>query len=234
MDKITRKELKSDHFALEVGHGVDYLGDHRNMILRWGSIALAVIVLAVGISWYRSSQRAERQQALTSALQIQNSSVGPAQNEFTLAFPSQADKDKAMQKAFSDIAAKYPDTDEGMIAEYSLGSVAADKGDLAQAEKRFKLVADSGSKTYASLAKLSLAQVYQAQGKTADAETLVKSLIDHPTMLVSKEQAIIALAHLKAASNPTEARKLLEPLRASQRGAVSRAALTALSDLPQK
>jgi tetratricopeptide (TPR) repeat protein len=234
LDKITRRELKSDHFALEVGHGVDYLGHHRSQIIRWGSIALVAIILVVAISWFRNYRRAERQEALASALQIQNSAVGPPQSEFALAYPSQADKDKAMLKAFSDVATKYSDTDEGMIAEYSLGSIAADKGDMAQAEKRYKLVADSASNAYASLAKLSLAQVYQAQGKTTDAENLVKSVMDHPTMLVSKEQAIIALAHLKASSNPQEARKLLEPLRASQRGAISRAALSALGDLPQK
>jgi hypothetical protein len=48
---------------------------------------------------------------------------------------------------------------------------------------------------------------------------------------VSKEQAIIALAKLKAKDNPAEARKLLEPLRAEKRSAVSRAAITALNEI---
>jgi predicted negative regulator of RcsB-dependent stress response len=121
-----------------------------------------------------------------------------------------------------------------LIAQYYLASQAADKGDLPQAEKRFRLVADSGERDYAALANLALAQIYQSEGKVADAEKLVRSVMDHPTALVSKEQATITLARLVAPSNPQEARKLLEPLRASSRSAVSRAALTALSDLPQK
>jgi len=56
------------------------------------------------------------------------------------------------------------------------------------------------------------------------------TLIDDPTILVSKEQATIALAKVLAKKNPAEARKLLEPLRA-ERGPVSRAALTALGEM---
>ena len=234
MDRITRKELKSDRFALEVEHSVSYVSHHRKNFLQWGGIALGVVVLLVAIFWYRGYRHGVRQEALSSALRIQNASVGPQQSEFALGYPTEADKKNASNKAFTELAAKYPNSDEGSIAEYYLGASAADKGDLAQAEKRFKLVADNGEKAYASLAKLSLAQTYQAQGKLSEAENIVKSIIDHPTVLVSKEEAVIALAHIMATSKPQEARKLLEPLRSSQRSAISRAALTALSDIPQK
>ena len=234
MDKLTRKELKSDNFAIEVEHGVGYVTDHRQTFIKWGSIGLAVVVAIVAIAWYRGYQHDKRAEALAAALQIQNAMVGPPQNEFALAYPSQAEKDKASGKAFADLAAKYPNTSEGEIGEYYLAAAAADKGDLAQAEKRFKLVADSGEKDYASLAKLSLAQIYQAQNKIPEAENLIKTVIDHPTSLVSKDEATIALAHVMANSKPQEARKILEGLRGSQRSAISRAALTALSDIPQK
>jgi hypothetical protein len=55
--------------------------------------------------------------------------------------------------------------------------------------------------------------------------------MDDPTVLVSKEEATITLARLLAKSNPVEARKLLEPLRA-ERGPVSRAAITLLGEIP--
>lgn len=234
MDKVTRKELKTDRFALEVEHSVEYVSVHRSQIVKWGSLAAAAVLLIVGTLWYRSYQHAARQQALAAAIQIQNSQVGPSQSEYAISYPSQADKDQAVSKAFSDLIAKYPGSDEAMIGEFYLAAQAADKGDLTQAQKRFQLVVDSGPKDYASLAKLSLAQIYQSQGKLSEAEKLVRSVMDNPTVLVSKEQATISLAHLVAPSNPQEARKLLEPLRANPRGAVSRAALTALGDLPQK
>ena len=234
MDRVTRKELKSDFFAFEVGQGVDYVSVHRRDFVRWGAIALAAILLFAGIYWYRGYQHSARAAALASALDIQNASLGPAQNEYMLTYPTQADKDAAASKAFTELSAKYPNSDEGLIGEYYLAVLAADKGDLTQAEKRFKLVADGAQSAYASLAKLSLASIYQSQGKLAEGEKLIRSIIDSPTVLVSKEQATIALARLVSQSNPDEARKLLEPLRASQRAAVSRAALTALSEIPKK
>ena len=104
---------------------------------------------------------------------------------------------------------------------------------MQEAERRFKLVVDNGDAPYASLAKLALAQIYQSQGKGAEGEKLIRSLIDHPSVLVSKEEATIALARLIAPTKPQEARKLLEPLRSNERSAVSRAALPALSDISQ-
>ncbi len=86
---------------------------------------------------------------------------------------------------------------------------------------------------YGSLAKLALAQLYGTQGKVAQGEKLIQSVIDHPTVLVSKEAAIIALAHLITPTDPGRARKLLEPLRGSERAQVSQQVLRALSDLPK-
>ena len=67
------------------------------------------------------------------------------------------------------------------------------------------------------MAKLSLAQIYAAQGKQAEGEKLIQSVIDHPTELVSKESATIALARLVAPTDLPRARKMLEPLRGNAR-----------------
>ena len=107
----------------------------------------------------------------------------------------------------------------------------ADAGKMDEAERRYRDIADSAPKVYASLAKLSLAQVYVAEGKTGDAEKVLRDLIAHPTLMVSKEQAAIALGRLLAKTNPVEARKILEPLRA-ERSTVSQAAVAALGDVP--
>jgi len=231
VDRATRKELKSDKFALEVQHGVQYVTGHQQMLIRYGGIAAAVIVVIFGLVFYFRHQSAVRQQALQNAMRVESAGIGPAQGDFALTYPTQADKDKAVDKAWLDLAAKYPGTNEGAIAEYFLGSHAADKGNLQEAEKRFKLAADTGSAPYASLAKLSLAQVYAAENRVNDAKALLQSLIDHPTITVSKEAATIAMAHVIASSDPQGARKLLEPLRGSERSQVSTAALTAISSL---
>jgi predicted negative regulator of RcsB-dependent stress response len=233
VDRLTRKELKSDRFALEVQHSIQVVSDHRQQLTRWGTIAGVVAILVIAVVVYRNHEHVVRQEALHAAQQLQNASIGPQQNELSVSFPTQADRDKAVNKSFTELATKYSGTDEGLVAEFFLGTNAADQGKLTEAEKRLKAVADAGI-PYSALAKLSLAQVYAAEGKLADGEKLVQSLIDHPTPLVSKEAATIALAELIQSKDPQRARKLLEPLRSSTRGSISRVAISALSDMSQK
>lgn len=233
MDRATHKLLKSDKFALEVQHGVEYVTGHRQMLARYGAIAAGVLVVILAVYFYMRYQGGVRQEAFLAAQRIETAAVGPAQNEYQLAFPTQADKDKAANKSWSELAVKYGGSDEGILANFYLGGHAADNGNLAEAAKRFQVVVDDGSTNYSSLAKLALAQVYASQNKIADAKKLLQSLIDHPTATVSKEQATIALGRLIAATDPQAARKLVEPLRASERPPVSRAALSFLSELPK-
>jgi TolA-binding protein len=234
VDRLTRKELKSDRFALEVQHSVEYVAEHRRQVVRWASIGVAALLLIVGVFVYRNYERGVRQEKLASAMQIMNATIGPSQSEFVVSFPTTAERDKAATKAFTELATKYPGTDEGVLAEFYLGTNAADAGNIDEAAKRYKVVVDDGSGPYASMAKLSLAQIYAAQGKQADGEKLIQSVIDHPTELVSKESATIALAKLVALKDPARARKMLEPLRGSPRSGISRSALNALDDISQK
>ncbi len=231
MSRLTRKELKSDKFALEVQHSVEYVSEHRQQLVRWGGIGAGVLIVIAAIFFYRSHQHTVRQEALHAAMLNQNSQVGQAPNEFVVAYATEAERQSAINKSFTEVAAKYAGTDEGNIAEFFLGTNAADKGNLAEAGRRLKIVTDSGNKEYGSLAKLSLAQVYASQGKQADGEKLIQSVIDNPTQLVSKESATIELAQLIKNSDPQRARKLLEPLRSSPRPNISRAAVTTLGEL---
>lgn len=233
MDRLTRKGLKQDRFALEVGHTVEYVAGHRRQMMLYAGVAVAVVILAVGIYLFRQNRHTARQAELRSALKTFEAVVGPVPTEYAENFPTQAEKDKTLHKKFSDLAANHSGTDEGAIARYYLGIMAADQGKLADAEKWFLSVIDDGQDRYASLARLSLAQVYQAQGKSSEAEKHLRYLIDHPTILVSKEQATIELGRALARTKPEEGRKLIESLR-TQTGAVSRVAITALSEIPAK
>lgn len=232
MDKLTRKELKSDKFAIEVQHSVEYVSGHRRQMIRWGIPAAAAVLIIIGIVWYRSHEHDVRQEALHAAMQIQNSNVGPSQSQYIVSFPTAEARRTAVLKAWGDLAAKYPGTQEGDIAEFFLGTNAADDGNLNDAAKHFQAAIDSGNGPYASEAKLALAQVYGAQGKLNEGEKLIQSVIDHPTVLVSKDSATIALADLIKDKDPKRARQLVDPLRGSTQGGVSKAAISLASSLP--
>jgi len=231
MDRLTRKNLKTDKFAQEVSQTFDFLSEHRSESIRYGSIALAVLALAVGYYFYTRYQAGVREEALAQAIRIDDATVGSAVLPTNLHYNTQEDKDNARRKAYGDLAAKYRGTLEGAMAALILAADASDAGKMDEAEKRYRDVADSAPAAYAALAKLSLSQVYAAEGKAADAEKVLRDLMAHPTLTVSKESAALALGRLLAKTNPTEARKLLEPLR-NERAAISQAAVTALGEIP--
>jgi len=232
VDRITRKELKTDNFALEVGQTVTFFEHHQKDIVRYGGIVVAAVVLIGGYMMYSGRQHSKRQEALFRAIQVQEAPVGQPTPGVNRNFPTQDVKDQVALKAFSDLAATYPGSEEGQIAEYYIGAIYADEGKLAQAETNFKNVADKADAKWASLAKLSLAQIYFADGRDQQGEAVLRGLMDNPTAFVSKEQAAITLAKYIAPKKPAEAKKLLEPLR-NMPGAIGQTALMAWSELPQ-
>jgi len=229
--RITRKELKSDKFALEVGHTVDFFEEHRDKIFRYGGIALAAIALIVGYWLFSRHQHTVRENALYQATQTMYATVGPSQSG-EQSFPTQAARDQQAIKMLSDIVSQYGGSAEGDIAEYYLGTILAGQGRFADAEKRFANVAAKGNEKYASLAKLSLAQIYFSDGKADQSEKTLRDLIEHPTIFVSKDQATISLARELMTRNPAEARKLLQPLL-SQQGAMGQVAASVNSEISQ-
>jgi predicted negative regulator of RcsB-dependent stress response len=190
-----------------------------------------VAILIVGYVFYSRHQHTKREAALYHAIQIEEAPVGPPQPGQNLNFPTAEARDQVALKEFSDVAAAYSGSSEGEIAQYYVGSILADQGKLAEAEKAFKEVADKGDANYASLAKLSLAQIYFADGRDNQGQAQLQDLVAHPTMFVSKQQAQITMARFLLHKNPTEARKLLDPLRAEP-GAVGQTAMTLYTELP--
>ena len=76
MARITRKELKSDKFALEVEHTFSFFEEHRAEVLRYGAIAAGVLVLVLAILAWSRHQATAREQALNLALQAQDAPIG--------------------------------------------------------------------------------------------------------------------------------------------------------------
>lgn len=231
MARITRKELKTDKFALEVEHTAVFFEEHRQEIIRYGAAAAVVLLLIFGFFLYSRKQHAGREQELSKAIQVQEAPVGGVSANGGLTFPTQEAKDQESLKEFSELRNKYSGSAEGEIAGYYIGSIQSDQGKLAEAEKSFQEVAQKSNEKYASLAKLALAQIYFADGRTTQGESTLRDLMAHPTVFVSKEQAQITLARYLMLRSPAEARKLLDPLR-TMSGAVGQVAISMYGELP--
>jgi len=231
VDRITRKELKTDPFASEVQHTLEYVTDHRTQVIRYGSIVAGVAVLVGGWYFYSQHEHTVRQDKLAQVFQISDASVGPSQNPYTMSYPADDAKDKALVKALTDLATQYSGTDEGTIAQYMLAAHAADKGGAQEAERRLKDVVDNGKGPYVSLAAVQLARIYGSAGKIDQARALLQPIIDKPTVFVSKEQAELVLARVIFPKQPQESRKILDRLRADQRPAISQTAVSESAEL---
>jgi predicted negative regulator of RcsB-dependent stress response len=232
VDRQTRKDLKTDKFAEDVFDVFEWASVHKAEVVRYGALLVVVVLIVVGVVYYNRSQAVTREEALAKALRVDDATTGEVVQPANLHFDTDADKDKAKMQAFTDLSTKYSGTQEAAVADMYLGSYAVDAGNLAEAEKRYKKVVDDGPKAYAGLARLSLAQVYASEGKTADAEKILRDAMANPSLTVSKEHATLVLGELLAQNNPAEAHKLIDPLRTSLRGAISRTAITDSANLP--
>ncbi len=161
---------------------------------------------------------------------IDNANIGPAPDKpGGLAYPTQAAKDEARVKAFSELATKYSGT-PGRRYRADVHGVGCRRtaGNMANAEKLYANAVDSAPKAIAAQARIALADVYIAEGKTADAEKLLRYAIANWTVTVSKDEATIHLAQLMIKDHCDEARKMLMPLRTGPSSTISQAAVAAL------
>lgn len=224
---MTRHELKEqlqhDHFTDAVSDVVNYALSNRQALLLWAIAVVVVLALAGGAFWYSSYRNSVHQRDLQAAFEVLEVPVGPA-NAFSRTYLTQDAKQQASIKALSDVFAKDGGSRQGLIAQYYLGTLKAQKNDTKGAESDLRAVAGSKSEC-AVLAKIGLAQLYASQSRTSEAQALLSEIVNKPADLVSKAQAQILLAQLDETSNPKEAKKILQSLKTpNQAPAVSRAA----------
>jgi predicted negative regulator of RcsB-dependent stress response len=224
---LTRHELKEqlehDQFTDSVSSALHYASSHKQRLIQWAIAAAVVVALVAAAVWFNSYRRAQRQRDLQAAFAIVDAQVGPA-NEYTKTFATQDLKTRASIKALSAVVAKDGGTAEGYLAQYYLGTLKAQQNDLKGAEADLRTAASSSSDS-AALAKIALAQVYLSSNRLPEAQELLRSLVNKPTDLVSKEQAQVLLAQLDASSNPQRAKQILQGLKGPKVSpAVTRAA----------
>ncbi|MFL6352972.1 MAG: tetratricopeptide repeat protein [Bryobacteraceae bacterium] len=212
---MTRHELKEqlqhDHFKDAVSEAVTYAFANPKILVRWIVLAVIILVLVGGTLWFTAYKKSIRQEALAAALHVIETPVGTA-SQAPNSYPTQDAKQQAEIKVLSDMVAKYGGTREGLIAQYYLGTVKVERKDPKGAESDLRRVADSKSE-FAPLAKVALAQLYAGENRIAEAKTLLRSIADKPSDLVSKAQADILLAQLDLTTNPQEAKRILQSLK---------------------
>lgn len=224
---MTRHELKEqvqhDAFSDSVSKVIQYSTIHRGTLIRWGAVVGAVAAITICSIAYSNYRKGVREQDLAAAFDVISAPVTAQPPQLGLSYPTEDAKRQASVKALAAVVARDQGTNEGLMAQYYLGTLKA-QSDPKGAESDLKTVADS-SNEISSLAKIALAQLYASENRLPEAQQLLQSLENKPTSLVSKEQAEILRAQLDATTNPRQAKQILQPLQSQKQDpAIARAA----------
>ena len=200
MDTQTRHALKGDKFAQATADSVSWLSGHRAGVLRWVIAGGVVILLGVAFIVFWSVRSTSADSALGAAMDTYNAPLAqPGAPVTTGVYASSADRLKAANKQFAEVAQKYSWMSQGTKAKYFQGITDAELGQNASAESELKSAADSWDRNLSNLAKLALAGLYHQTGRDQQAIDLYNALISKPSETVAAAVAQLDLADLYAA-----------------------------------
>ena len=208
MDSQTRHALKQDKFVQTTQSGVSWVGEHRDTVIRYSIGVVVVLGLAIAGLVYYMQRSAAAETALGAALdvygaQLAQPGVPPASGVYATA----ADRAKAANQQFVQVANQYGWLPEGAKAHYFAGLTYQQLGQTASAESELKTAAGSMNGNLSSLAKYALAGFYHQTGRDGQAIDLYNGLIAKPTDTVPAYTAQLALADLYSTAGKTEQAK---------------------------
>lgn len=219
MDAQTRSALKKDDVFIHTTQaGLDWIAENRAKALRISIAVLVIIALAVAAAILYEQRSEAAANAFGHAASIYSTPIAdpmqPAPPGLKT-FATAADRAKAANPLFEDVAKRYGSTTAGHNALYFAGLTAAEMGNTAAAEADFRKAGDLHDTNVASLAHLALANLLAQNGQSAEAIKLYQDLIHHPTATTPAATAQLQLAQLyEANNNSAEANKIYAQLKA--------------------
>lgn len=208
MDSQTRHALKQDKFVQTTQTGVDWVGHNRSSVIRFSIAAVVVLaVLIAGLVVY-TQRTSAAETALGSALDVYGSQIAqPGQPATTGVYATTADRAKAANQKFVQVANEYSMLSQGAKAHYFAGLTYQEMGQTGSAETELKAASGAWDSNLSSLAKFALAGFYHQTSRDAQAIDLYNGLIAKPTSAVPAFTAQLALADLYATSGKEEQAK---------------------------
>jgi len=210
VDSQTRHALKQDKFVMATQSSAGWIGEHRSTVIRYSIVLVVVLaVLISGVVVY--NQRSEAaESALGAALDVYSAQLAqpgaPAQKNV---YATAAERAKAANQQFVQIASQYGWLPQGGKAHYFAGLTYQQLGQTGSAESELKAAASSWDSSLSSLAKFALAGFYHQTARDQQAIDLYNGLIAKPTDSVPVYTAQLALADLYSSTGKTEQAKQL-------------------------
>ena len=201
MDSQTRHALKQDKFVLATQSSANWVGSHRSSVLRYSLALVVVLVLLIAGAVFFNQRSEAAETALGAALDIYSGPLAqPGAPAMKGTYNTAAERAKAANQAFVQVASQYGWLSEGSKAHYFAGLTYQELGQTGSAETELKAAAGSMDSDLSSLAKYALAGFYHQTSRDAQAIDLYNGLIAKPTSAVPAYTAQLALADLYAAA----------------------------------
>lgn len=221
VDQQTKAALKKDKFVTTTTHGLEWANENRRSVITTSAILLAVIVIAVLGGVIYNSRADAASVAFGAAMQVYQTPLsrpGQAVPPGVKTFTSTAERAKAANALFADVANKYGMTPNGENARYFAGLTYIEQGQSQAGEDTLKKVAGGWNNNLAGLGKFALAQVYHNSGRDPQAVDLYNQLTVQPTTTIPPGMAQLALADLYISQGKTaDARKIYAGLQDSDK-----------------
>lgn len=232
MDSKTRHALKQDKFVQATTSSIGWLGENRDVILKIALPAVIIAILAIGGTVLYTVQSDKADVELGSALTIYTGQLTPpGQPALPGLYGSTADRAKAANKGFSEVASKYAWLSEGRKALYFKGLTEVDLNQTGSAESDLKSVANHGG-DLGNLAHVALANLYHATQRDAQAADELNAVVSKPSSTVSALTAQIYLGDLYQHSDPTKAKAIYAKVKdADKEGPLGSAAESRITSL---
>jgi predicted negative regulator of RcsB-dependent stress response len=222
VDTQTRHALKQDALVEATKTGVSWFQENRSRVI---TAAIAVVVclalIITGIAIY-SNRSAAAETALGEALDTYNTALtqpGQPPTPGAKTFATAADRAKAANQQFVQVANQYSLFSAATTARYFAGLTAMDMGQNGPAEADLQKVADSHSSDIAALAKVALANLYVQTNRSSQAVVLLNQIVSKPTSTVPADAAKLQLAAIYEKTNPAEAKKIYAQLKSDKTAA---------------
>ena len=211
MANFTRRDLKSDRFAEEVGHQVEYLSHHRKGF--FGAVTAIIVVVAAVLlySSWRSERRQEAQQALQEALRLYHGEVTADPRMGMVTFATTGERFRRTTEELEKVKSEHGG-EFGAAADYYLALLAVERDEPEEAQRLLQSAVDGADERYSSLARLALAELLSDLGQADEARRHFDYLIEHPSAVVPKARAQLELGRHLMQTDPEQARTTLEQL----------------------
>lgn len=208
MDSQTRHALKQDKFVQATQSSASWVGTHRSSVIRLTIIVVAVLAVILGGVVFYNQRSNAAEAALGAALDVYSTALAqpgmPAQKGV---YTSAAERAKAANAQFVQVANQYGWLPEGGKAHYFAGLTYQEMGQTASAETELKAAAGSWNGNLSSLAKFALAGFYHQTSRDGQAIELYNALIAKPTDAVPAFTSQLALADLYASAGKQDQAK---------------------------